>query len=375
MVRSPGTRIELSERNPQPESTLRHIPVLDGIRGVAVLAVVLLHAGVLPWGWIGVDIFFVLSGFLITGILLDAKAAGHTGWPTYVQPFYIRRSLRILPLAYAALVFVFLVAPWFGVLGRVPAREQVWYWAYISNWWFWPRSDASWQLSHFWSLAVEEQFYWSWPWIVLATSRHGLGRISVALFVLAPVLRLLLFLVPHPAAIGHMYENVTPLRMDGLVAGALLAVVARGEGGLGRWRAAATRILPFAALVFTMIQLLPLPDGIAYVVRYTVLTAAIAASIALVLVNPTSVTHQWLSAHWLRWLGTVSYGIYVIHFPITLWLHSHRAGIVTSVVGTLALTLALAATSWYAFERPILALKRRLAVPAPRATGTGRLDG
>src|SRR3982750_2741943 len=216
------------------EAAPHRLPALDGLRASAVLAVVALHARLLAWGWVGVDLFFTLSGFLITGILLDAKDAGASSWTTYAKPFYLRRLLRIVPLAWAFLAILFLVAPALGIVRPVPFTEQIWYWGFLSNTWLGFRSATAWMAAHFWSLAVEEQFYLVWPWLVLALPRPWLVRALKTLLVLAIVARIVIVGMHLPPQIGHTYENFTITRMDGLVAGSLVALCARADHGLAR---------------------------------------------------------------------------------------------------------------------------------------------
>ena len=146
------------------------IPELDGLRGIAILMVLLVHFGMFQpqghaeaavfrffeMGWAGVDLFFVLSGYLITTILLKAKTSAF-----YYTHFYIRRFLRIFPLYYVFLTGFLLVTLWQGA----PVLEQVWYWSYLANFriGLGHRIDG---LSHFWSLAIEEQFYLVWPLVI-----------------------------------------------------------------------------------------------------------------------------------------------------------------------------------------------------------------
>ena len=159
-----------------------HIPALDGIRGLAILLVLLCHFplygdmqptifidklfyAMTRAGWCGVDLFFVLSGFLITGILYDAK-----GSRFFFRNFYMRRCLRIFPLYYGVLAVFFVIVPFVLPLGRnyeLFLKDQAWYWSYLTNIKIaiegWPKFYA---LAHFWSLAVEEQFYFVWPFVV-----------------------------------------------------------------------------------------------------------------------------------------------------------------------------------------------------------------
>ena len=160
-----------------------HIPALDGVRGLAVLMVMTFHffqrddwrhipigralTSISHIGQTGVDLFFVLSGFLITGILLDAK-----GSPHYFRTFYVRRVLRIFPLQYVALAFFFFVLPLIANVPWVPFGDQLWGWLYAINLHTTFSSTEARLPGHFWSLAVEEHFYFIWPAVVLMCSRR-----------------------------------------------------------------------------------------------------------------------------------------------------------------------------------------------------------
>jgi peptidoglycan/LPS O-acetylase OafA/YrhL len=190
---------------PEP-SDRPHSPTLDGVRGLAILLVLLFH-GAYPYhliapdhpfalfdfGWMGVDVFFVLSGFLITGILLEAKRR-----PRYFVHFYGRRTLRIFPLYYLVLGVVFIVMPLLVSdleLGA-PESNQVYLWTYTSNLYTaymgqWMFHSGTVDLNHTWSLAIEEQFYLLWPLLVRWTSRRSLIWICGAIFLATPLVRLL----------------------------------------------------------------------------------------------------------------------------------------------------------------------------------------
>ena len=165
-----------------PHMTFRkndaRLPALDGVRAIAVLAVIANHSGLSSLGGIGVDIFFGLSGYLITGILLDAKA--FTPSPrAYLVPFYMRRALRILPLAWTVAVIMVLVrGEWSGLL---------WYMGFLVNWL--PQAPPPTDLGHYWSLAVEEQFYLIWPILVLFASSATLRRCAFAVIGTAIICR------------------------------------------------------------------------------------------------------------------------------------------------------------------------------------------
>ena len=214
-----------------PPAEPAHLPALDGFRGLAILAVMLSHflnAGhavteeswwgrVLLGGFVGVDMFFVLSGFLITGILLDARVTTARGFGV----FYARRALRIFPLYYASLALVFLLRP-------AGPDSPWWDRTFASNLgatWKgrWLVSPEGFDLGHFWSLAVEEQFYLVWPFLVAALGRRHLPKICLACLVIAPVIHFA-FHFSGNAPAAYLF---TPVRLHTLAAGAWLALAFR----------------------------------------------------------------------------------------------------------------------------------------------------
>ena len=239
-----------------------HIPALDGVRALAILLVMGVHTdvffrsqptagtrlvdAVMGFGWGGVDLFFVLSGFLITGILFDTRAA-----PGYYTSFYARRALRIFPLYYVALAVILLVLPILGAMWHHATpklfEHQAWLWTYTTN--IGIALHGRWELAAtgqtvlFWSLAVEEQFYLVWPFLVAALSPRALTRLAGAMVVGALLLRLgLVFWGDHVVAV---YVS-TLTRMDALAMGALVALAARRAGcrrtGGSRCRCASPRL-------------------------------------------------------------------------------------------------------------------------------------
>ena len=227
-----------------PRGDLSRVPVLDGIRGLAILMVLLCHfslyGGIDPTttaDWIfykltiplgcGVELFFVLSGFLITGILLDTKSA-----PGYFRSFYMRRLLRIFPLYYGTLFFFYVILPRIAMPGesyQEVLQAQAWDWAYLSNirlalegWW------SAGYLGHFWSLAIEEQFYLAWPLLVLLFSRRGFLLLCAGLLGLSVTIRWGQWIDGESLVRGYF----TFARLDPLVMGAALAALARSPQGL-----------------------------------------------------------------------------------------------------------------------------------------------
>jgi len=201
---------------------------LDAVRGIAILLVIFhnqsqkypsLHLQRLfADGWMGVDLFFVLSGFLITGILVDAKTSDG-----YFKNFYARRCLRIWPLYYSLIVFMFVVVPWLrpSDAHTIFERSSPW-WAYplfLQNFLIKAPTDATGPLAVTWSLAIEEQFYLVWPLVIRYCSEAQVRRMAVAVMCLSPILRF--FLSFHDV---NLYTNVF-CRLDGLMAGALLGIL------------------------------------------------------------------------------------------------------------------------------------------------------
>ena len=232
-----------------PKSTGRHIDSLDGVRAIAVLLVIAFHFWLLldgpkgwvgriaPWGQTGVPLFFVLSGFLITGILLDSKSTVH-----YFKNFFARRSLRILPLYYATLTVFYLILPLAGLRVWAPISRQFWYWVYLQNiplTFHWPEEGPT----HFWSLAVEEHYYLIWPFLVRHLDRGRLLKVLAAAIAISVLVR-----IPMMYA-GDELFYFTVCRLDGLAVGSALAIFARQPGGLE------TKVKP---AVYSLLAILPI---------------------------------------------------------------------------------------------------------------------
>ncbi len=249
--------------NPPALSRVR-VPALDGLRGIAVLAVIFCHLSdyypeqnaakiFLHAGWCGVDLFFVLSGFLITGILLDTRRAQN-----YFRAFYARRVLRIFPVYYATLLSVLAIAHFFPKLNSVLpiAHDRIFYFFYLNNWW--PLLKDSWHaniIGHFWSLAIEEQFYLVWPFLVWLLSRKQMETAAIAGIVLAPVIRFAIY--AHYGEARDIVENPF-CRMDSLLIGALLASLVRKGPAPGKWPLYGSALLAGAIVTGAYAKVLPL---------------------------------------------------------------------------------------------------------------------
>jgi len=377
-------QIELSSAH-QPalaELPRGHIPALDAIRGLAIVVVTLYRFGGggegpasaldhHPWlialGQRGVDLFFVLSGFLITGILFDAKGKSH-----YFRNFYVRRALRIFPLYYAALATIVAILPLvsasYASAFRPAVEAQAWLWLYGAN--VLQAIQGAWclgPLNHFWSLAIEEHFYLLWPAVICFSSRRAAMRICAALFASSIFARAAWFVGGGNDVAA---EVLTPLRMDGLVLGSWLALVARSPGGLGwlaRWSWPAIWLLGAVALGSELLgrRMFGLPYG----------AWACTSGAALILVV-SSPPEAWLcrlgNSRALQFFGKYSYAMYVFQLPLIYLLAplvtaTGIAGLVGSqVIGQavycailFATTTALALASWNLFEKRLLTLKQR----------------
>jgi peptidoglycan/LPS O-acetylase OafA/YrhL len=347
---------------------MRRIPELDGLRGLAALTVVLFHLyiTVVPFGWAAVDLFFVLSGFLITGIVLDQVER-----PSFLRNFYARRSLRIWPIYYLTLVILLIAT-------AVTWRCWVTYAFYLQNTSFylmgvdelkgkvfapeWP------MLNHAWSLAVEEQFYLIWPGLIVLTGRNRVR--SLAILALAGSVAARWAGYPHTLLIS---------RCDGLALGALLAAVLHVPGASPDTRRKAV-IRPLLRIALAIVGLLSIRLGwewwtgriqlpLGFRMEDSAAEVLAASLLAFIVVAWVVLESGHRRLAWLRWkplraLGTISYGLYLYHVPV---LHSVDAVIPRSMPGfravegllTLSFTIGIAALSWRLIEQPLLRLKGR----------------
>jgi peptidoglycan/LPS O-acetylase OafA/YrhL len=323
----------------------RHIPVLDGLRGIAIIAVIVCHvnwtyggpfmggrlngplAMVFGWGWVGVDLFFVLSGFLITGILYDARGCGG-----YFRNFYARRTLRIMPLYFGFLFIVLVVLPRLpGVL--VPAKEISnadgrSLWLYYYNFRVALTENAVPYHHHFWSLAIEEHFYLLWPLAVWFLNRRPLMGFCLVVASFSLILRIIVVLGgPWPASAFFL----TPCRLDGLLAGSFIALAWRDPAAWAWLQRHAGRLVVASGCLVLGIALGQrhfIPDvrpgqvGLEAAVNgnlvLTIGVAALAvffAGLVGLAVNapPNSRMRQVLENRTLRAIGKYSYAMYVFH--------------------------------------------------------------
>jgi peptidoglycan/LPS O-acetylase OafA/YrhL len=353
--------IESKAQAPARAPVAGHMPQLDGLRAIAVALVVMHHYA--PKGWRfgadrGVHLFFVLSGFLITGILLRTRESAlkeGRGRVRALGKFYARRFLRIFPLYY----FVIAVAFVFNV---DPAREIIgWLLTYTLNFrmasqgWF----EAT--FAHFWSLAVEEQFYLVWPWLILFAPRSWLKPMAAAGVVATIVYRLIYVWSGYPYQMRLATYISTLSNLDNLGIGALLAMY--GVYNAASYKRFKTVVVPCAMASILLLYRSPNEISIP-------LGGTLEAVVLCFLVWGGALGFSGLPGRVLEWkpllyVGKISYGIYVYH-PLMLlfcnWLLQGTAweGLPWPVISlaSVFLTMAVSSLSWYLLEKPCNELKR-----------------
>ncbi len=368
----------------------RRIPELDGIRGVAILLVIVWHYFVMlieakPGSalayaqatgrltWTGVDLFFVLSGFLIGGILIDTRDS-----PNYFRAFYARRFFRIVPLYVLWLVGTRLTMHFVaaGAVGNWLHEDSFVMWPYLlylQNFWMAAHNTlAGYSSGGTWSLAIEEQFYLTLPLIVLFAPRKLLPWIMAAGIALAPVLRVLIYFFAPQHRIALFV--LMPARMDCLLFGVLGALLVRNDAWRlrleknGRSLAVAIGVLLLGAAYLTKINVPPLGLMMS-AAGFTWMATLYLALILFAIAQKQSWLAGALRWKWLGWIGTVSYGLYLMHMQVllvvfgALWpvppIQIKTGGHWATVLCSLALAIAICSASWIYFERPLVQIGHR----------------
>ncbi len=379
-----------------------HVPALDGIRGIAVLMVMMFHFSIVPKleqisspldsvysrvvmnGWAGVDLFFVLSGFLITGILLRTRCASN-----YFRAFYARRALRIFPLYYgflAMMIFVvFPVASSFA--GRVSAlapiveqtgelrQHQTWFWLYISNIYTFLHdgTKAAGGMGHFWSLAIEEQYYLVWTPLVFLLSVRRLIWLCVVLIGAVTIYRAWAVWTGVPA---YTVMTFTLTRVDTILYGSLTACLLH-IGIPCAWGRVLRRSAPFLWLMVFLIPIWVGPNlesnAWLQIVLPTMLAIAFSVTVLGVGMLGSEYRSGLLTSRPLVRLGVISYGLYVFHVPVRgallpvyerlvpqhLIAGSQLHWTLGFVLLAFLCSLIVAECSWRLFESQVLKLKKR----------------
>ena len=371
--------------------TQTHFTQVDGLRGMAILLVMIYHF-CLPYvgfhghgsgfmlqlaqgGWMGVDLFFVLSGFLITGILVETREQKH-----YFTNFLARRFLRIWPLYYLSLLGLLVVLPL--VMASVPPElqsmrdKQGWFWLYAANWLYaieggFSRTSGG----YLWSLAVEEQFYLLWPLVVYALSSRNLLRTCITLLFVSLVSRIAL---THLGVSSGSLYTMTFTHLDGLVVGASIAICLRSANAT----ASVVRLLPAVTVVAALgLVVIRLVDGdLFYWSRYmatygyTLIAVLFGALLVTVLRTDSkaSFSRVLFSNRFMTRCGKYSYALYMVHVPVASLLHplvmgasdkfkplvGYEMTYVLFIAASFLVSWGLAVASWNLFEKPILSLKR-----------------
>jgi len=403
--RSPASLSSRSRPAPQLPNNLAYFPALDGVRAVAFLTVFATHYLQLPWGWTGVNVFFVLSGFLITGILYDTRAQPHR-----IANFYLRRALRIFPLYYGLILLLVLLYPifrwqwswawliWPGYLGNMArllqpdapgSHSAALEFAQLLSRAF-PKLQLN--LGHLWSLCVEEQFYLVWPWVVFGaaaaggtSARRRLIAVCAVGLVALPLLRVLAgHILPSAVIDNAALITVTPLPFDALLLGALIALVRRGPG--------AFRTLPLARIGFALLSTV----FVLWVVRHPAARHAappypyphgtftwglsfidvFAGCVIVMALERGSLTCRLFSLRPLRRLGRISYGAYVFHdifhgLLARVFQHFTGHSVLPAAAAGMASTVFLAWASYRWLEGPFIRLKDRWTI---QSASTGRVS-
>lgn len=354
----------------------RYYPALDGLRGIAILMVVLLHNfGYMQYfffGWLGVDLFFVLSGFLITGILLNSR-----GQPGFLKRFYIRRVLRIFPLFYLALLICLFILPLFNIPGldiSYYRENQFWHWTYLQNWLYIfkePYGDKI--LLHTWSLAVEEQFYLLWPLVILLLRRpRYLLLAMLLLLIITGIARYLIWMnKTEELAYSSLY---TFTRIDGLCIGSIVALLQKINPDFLK-KNTTIIVLLMAAVNFGFYFINDLNGfTLPYLafVGYTTFAVLFGLLVYEAVSGQSRFILHILDNRPLKFFGRISYGLYVYHWPIYILLFDYIRKLLmrdhqlsdysASFLSSVAVTLLAVLTSllsYLYFERPFLRLKSR----------------
>ena len=369
------------------------IPALDGLRGIAIILVMLHHftfywpttgiegtvSSVLVFSWVGVDLFFVLSGFLITGILLDTR-----GSERYFSSFYARRFLRIFPLYYLTLFVALVVLPQFpavqttvleGPIGEMPPQWP--FWLYLTNFAVADRGFVHW-VDIGWSLAIEEQFYLVWPLLIWMCPPRLVAVLCAVILLAEPAARMYARIPQGDPLVQALPIYVlTWYRLDGLATGALLALAQRRGllPSLDR-RVPLVVIAGVAGLIACTIM-----GGHTWwwnrrMQQYGYSLIAIIGGAMLVSAIQRPADSLWprmLSAGWLRAFGKYSYCLYLIHLPVMRLVRDYvfnpekyEALAIAPWIGQILFyavaggpAFALAWLSWRFYEAPILRLKAR----------------
>jgi peptidoglycan/LPS O-acetylase OafA/YrhL len=350
-----------------------YYPALDGLRGLAILLVVVYHnfgfTNYFFFGWLGVDLFFVLSGFLITDILLKSF-----GSPYYLRNFYTRRILRIFPVYYISLIIFLLVLPHIHNLPvdlSYYTNNQLWLWTYLQNWLFiFKPNEGSDILHHFWSLAVEEQFYLIWPLAILLLKKPKYLLILLALL-LAGVMATRFIIWTYELKQLSYFNLYTFTRIDGICIGSMIALMR--QINLSFLKNYTYIIVLFLAAINFIFYFFNSNHQFSFpylaVVGYTTFAGMFGLLVNEAVMGEIKIINIVLGFSLLKFFGRISYGLYVYHWPIYLlfapslkvWIQDNfsfvHPGITASVI-CLLIAIGISVLSYKYFESIFIRMKR-----------------
>jgi len=353
-----------------------HYPALDGIRGLAILLVVFFHnfgfINYFGFGWLGVDLFFVLSGFLISDVLLKTVTDKN-----YLRNFYMRRALRIFPLYYLVLIitiFILSAIPSLNDNLNYYAANQWWFWTYLQNWLYVYKTPENTNfLLHFWSLAVEEQFYLVWPFVILLLRKPKVLLITVSFFLVFIIATRIVLWENHVEGFKY-FSLYTFTRADGICIGSMLALIIRINPLFLK------KYVGLVALFLSALNFLFFFLNRAHAfsfpffpfVGYTTFAVMFALLIHEAVSGEIFIINKVFSNAILKFFGKISYGFYVFHWPIYVVLNprlthyfetihditSKGAQVLSSIIAT-AIGLGLSIISYHFLEMKFIKLKHR----------------
>jgi len=361
---------------PHTAASRKYYPALDGLRGLAILLVVFYHnfgfINYFFFGWLGVDLFFVLSGFLITGILVETA-----GRPGFLNGFFARRVLRIFPLYFLVLIIFLLLLPQWKhnpLQLEYYTEHQFWLWTYMQNWLFIvePPPPSALSLTHLWSLAVEEQFYLLWPFaILLFRNPRTLFYIMLGLLLLVLAGRLAIWIFRiEQLAYFNLY---TFSRIDGICIGSMLALLVQFHPGFLKKY---TSLLVFALaglnfLFFFINRAYGFSFPFLAIIGYTTFAVLFGLLVHEAVQSRNRIIEILFNNGFMRFFGKISYGFYVFHWPVYMLLMPHlvrmlgeqqslgtRGVQITASVLATGAGLAISVLSYYFFEMHFLRLKK-----------------
>jgi peptidoglycan/LPS O-acetylase OafA/YrhL len=352
----------------------QYYPALDGLRGLAILLVIVYHnfgfINYFFFGWLGVDLFFVLSGFLITDILLKSF-----GSPNYLRNFYTRRVLRIFPVYYLSLIIFLVVLPFIPNLPvslNYYTDNQVWLWTYLQNWlYIFKPTGSSDVLHHLWSLAVEEQFYLLWPIAIVIIKKPKYLLILISTILLAVIATRFAIWIYAVKDLSY-YNLYTFSRIDGICIGCMIALLKKTNVTLlknSTW----IIVLSLSGMNF-LFYFFNKDNQFSFpylaIVGYTTFAIIFGLLVNEAVSKETKIINFIFGLPILKFFGRISYGLYVYHWPIYIFLNPFfknwsagnlyflRPEIASSII-TLIIAIILSVISQRYFESIFIRLKKK----------------